>query len=91
MVNTYHINFSQHSEIIILFKACGTPDVLMKMLLLIFLHAVKRREIVLEILEIYNGMAQSIAEYVDFYNNKRPHQTLNYLTPNQFEEKYYNK
>ncbi len=36
-------------------------------------------------------MAQSVAEYVDFYNNKRPHQTLNYLTLNQFEEKYYNQ
>lgn len=30
-----------------------------------------------------------IDKYMKFYNEKRPHETLNYLTPNQKEERYY--
>jgi len=36
-------------------------------------------------------MRQSIAEYMDFYNNRRPHQTLKYKTPEQVEYDYYSK
>lgn len=56
-----------------------------------FFRSLKEEEVYRKYYKEYNDMAQSIAEYVDFYNNKRPHQTLNYLTPNQYEEKYYNK
>lgn len=32
-----------------------------------------------------------VDEYVNFYNIKRSHSYLNYVSPNQYEEKYYNK
>ena len=25
---------------------------------------------------------------MDYYNNKRPHSSLNYLSPNEYEDKY---
>ena len=34
-------------------------------------------------------LRESIQKYIFFYNQKRPHSSLGYLTPNQFEEKYY--
>lgn len=33
----------------------------------------------------------SVDRYVNFYNNLRPHQTLNYKIPQNFEEAYYSK
>lgn len=32
---------------------------------------------------------ESVDKYIDFYNNVRTHQTLNYKTPSAFEEKFY--
>lgn len=32
-----------------------------------------------------------VDEYVNFYNIKRSHSYLNYVSPNQYEEKYFNK
>lgn len=56
-----------------------------------FFRSLKEEEVYRKYYKKYDDMAQSVAEYVDFYNNKRPHQTLKYLTPNQFEEEYYSK
>ncbi|HOF43223.1 MAG TPA: IS3 family transposase [Bacilli bacterium] len=33
----------------------------------------------------------SVAKYIDFYNDYRPHSYLNGITPNEFEENYYEK
>jgi len=33
----------------------------------------------------YDEIKNSISEYIDFYNNKRPHKTLGYLSPTKFE------
>ncbi len=33
----------------------------------------------------------SVAKYIDFYNDYRPHSYLNGMTPNEFEENYYKK
>lgn len=35
----------------------------------------------------YNHLKGSINEYVNFYNSKRPHMSLGYLTPVEFEKK----
>lgn len=35
--------------------------------------------------EFYNA----IADYIKFYNSERPHSTLKYMTPDEFENKYY--
>ena len=32
----------------------------------------------------------AVAEYVEFYNDYRPHQRLGFLTPNQAEKEFYN-
>ena len=29
--------------------------------------------------------------YIDYYNNDRPHRTLNNKTPNEYENDFYNK
>lgn len=34
---------------------------------------------------------KAVNEYVEFYNDYRPHQRLGYLTPNKVEENYYKK
>lgn len=31
----------------------------------------------------------SVYEYIDFYNNRRPHATINYKTPDQYEQEYF--
>ena len=35
-------------------------------------------------------LKERIKEYVDFYNNIRPHEKLQYKTPAQVEEEYFN-
>ena len=32
--------------------------------------------------------AKSVDNYIEFYNTQRPHSTLNYKTPDQFEAIY---
>ena len=34
---------------------------------------------------------ERVQKYIDFYNNKRPHQIKRYLTPNATEEAYYKR
>ena len=34
-----------------------------------------------------SDLKRCISKYMEFYNNKRPHRTLNYATPSQFEKK----
>jgi hypothetical protein len=29
--------------------------------------------------------------YIEFYNMKRPHSTLRFMTPNEYEERYVNR
>ena len=36
-------------------------------------------------------MREKIAKYIAFYNQKRPHTTLNYKTPEQYEDKFFQK
>ncbi len=36
-------------------------------------------------------LTKIIDEYIDFYNNKRSHRYLNYISPVEFENKYYQK
>ena len=37
------------------------------------------------------AVVKAVDEYVDFYNDYRPHQRLGYLTPNKVEEDYYSQ
>jgi len=56
-----------------------------------FFRSLKAEEIYRWYYRTVDEMQASIAEYVDFYNKKRPHQTLNYKTPFQFEQEHYTK
>lgn len=50
-----------------------------------FFKSLKAEEVYQNYYKTYEDLELSIAEYVDFFNNIRPHQRLKYLTPNQFE------
>ena len=50
-----------------------------------FFASMKREEIYRRQYHSQRQFAESIADYIDFYNTKRPHSTLNYKTPDRFE------
>ena len=35
-----------------------------------------------------NRVGKLVVKYIEYYNSYRPHQHLNYKTPNQVEEEY---
>ena len=37
------------------------------------------------------AVIKAVEEYVEFYNDYRPHQRLGYLTPNKVEDEYYSQ
>ena len=37
------------------------------------------------------AVVKAVDEYMEFYNDYRPHQRLGYLTPNKVEEEYYSQ
>jgi len=37
------------------------------------------------------AVVKAVEEYVEFYNDYRPHQRLGYLTPNKVEDEYYSQ
>ena len=39
--------------------------------------------------QTYQELKESIINYIKFYNEQRPHKSLGYLTPLQYEEKYH--
>lgn len=41
--------------------------------------------------EFFDELEESVASYMKYYNDYRPHQTLKNKTPNQFENDYYNE
>ena len=38
-----------------------------------------------------SGFRKSVDQFVEFYNEVRPHKTIKYKTPDSFEELYYSK
>ena len=56
-----------------------------------FFKRLKSEEVYRWYYKTSDDMKASIAEYIDFYNNIRPHQYLKNKTPNQFESEYYVK
>ena len=40
--------------------------------------------------EYLDDLKKAVADYIKYYNNDRPHNTLNNKTPNEYEEEYYN-
>lgn len=57
-----------------------------------FFHTLKTECVYFENYQTREQAKQSIFEYVEvFYNNYRRHSTLGYLTPNEFEQRYYQR
>jgi putative transposase len=46
-----------------------------------FWRSIKQEKIYITELESVKGAKQAIGEYIEFYNNRRPHQSLEYQTP----------
>lgn len=54
-----------------------------------FFSSLKREELYRRKFKSESEFKDSVHEYIDFYNTRRPHATINYKTPKQFELKYY--
>ena len=53
-----------------------------------FFASMKREEIYRTQYKSERQFRESIDQYIDFYNTKRPHSTLAYKTPDKFESLY---
>ena len=51
-----------------------------------FFATLKREEVHRKKYKDYENLKESISKYIVFYNNVRPHKSLNYLTPTKFED-----
>lgn len=56
-----------------------------------FFSSLKSEELYRRKLRSENDLTNMIYNYIEFYNTKRPHATINYKTPEQFEQEYYVK
>lgn len=54
-----------------------------------FFDKLKREELSRHQYNSVRELAQSVTEYVQFYNDYRPHASMNNLTPNEVEAQYY--
>ena len=51
----------------------------------------KKKELYRTIYKSEQQFYESVDNYIRFYNTERPHNTLNYKTPNKFELQYNKK
>lgn len=56
-----------------------------------FFSSMKREELYRREYTSEYAFREGVARYIDFYNNKRPHSTMNHKTPAQVEQAYYEK
>lgn len=54
-----------------------------------FFRTIKAEEISRHQYKTEEELRNSVAEYIDFFNNRRPHQKFGYRTPNQVEADYH--
>ena len=54
-----------------------------------FFSSMKREELYRREYTSEYAFREGVAKYIDFYNNKRPHSTMNHKTPAQVEQAYY--
>jgi len=55
-----------------------------------FFASLKKEELHRRVYDTIEELENSVSEYIDFFNNERPHQRLGMRTPNQVETDYYN-
>ena len=56
-----------------------------------FFSSFKREEYNAKHYEYFDELETSVDSYIKYYNDYRPHQTLNNKTPNEFEETYFSE
>jgi len=56
-----------------------------------FFSNMKREELYRTKYRSEKELRTAVADYIEFYNEKRPHKTLHYKTPAQHENEYYGK
>lgn len=56
-----------------------------------FFSSMKREELYRREYSSEYAFREGVAKYIEFYNNKRPHSTMNHKTPAQVEQAYYAK
>ena len=56
-----------------------------------FFSSMKREELYRREYRSEAAFRQGVAQYIEFYNTKRPHSALNHKTPAQVEQAYYEK
>ena len=54
-----------------------------------FFRTIKAEEVTRHQYKTEEELRDSVAEYIDFFNNRRPHQKFGYRTPSQVESDYY--
>jgi putative transposase len=54
-----------------------------------FFRTIKAEEVARRQYKAEEELRESVAEYIDFFNNRRPHQKFGYRTPGQVESDYY--
>ena len=50
--------------------------------------SLKREELYRRKIKSESELRSLVNKYIEFYNSKRPHSTINYKTPDQFEQEY---
>jgi transposase InsO family protein len=56
-----------------------------------FFSSLKKEEIYRTTYNDIGKLRYSVEKYIDFFNSYRPHSSLSYLTPEQYENYYYKK
>ncbi len=56
-----------------------------------FFSHLKKIEIHRTIYNDYDELKSAISKHIEFYNDYRPHETLNDMSPNEFEQIYHDE
>mgnify|MGYP005926163465 FL=1 len=56
-----------------------------------FFSNMKQNDLNNKTFEFFDDLKNAVDDYVNYYNNLRPHKSLHYKTPQQFEDEYYKK
>ena len=56
-----------------------------------FFKSLKTEELYRSIYRSEAELKACVSKYIEFFNNERPHKTLNYITPAKKEEMYFSK
>ena len=56
-----------------------------------FFSSLKQEELYRHRFHSVSEFKNSVNNYINFYNNERPHSAMNYKSPNVYEDQFFNK